>query len=63
MNLLNESNNIHIKVLDQYDIFKEIGTFIHQVCINLIKSNINDIYNLTKDFHKGSPLGSISLSF
>ncbi len=31
--------------------FLEINTFIQQGCIKLIKSDITDIYNVTKDLY------------
>ncbi len=34
------------KVLGQYVFFHEINTFVHQVCIKLIKSDSEDIYTV-----------------
>ncbi len=38
--------------IQKLDFFpQEMYTFIHQGCIKLIKSDSEDIYNVTKDFY------------
>lgn len=37
--------------MQKFGHFLEINTFIHQECIQLIKSVFKDIYNITNDFY------------